>query len=61
MMFDANDTSFVPLLRKIKASEIVRSGSLSQVWLWLLTDAEYYPRTVRVPVGRGVAVADLPS
>ena len=59
MILEADDVSYVPLLRKIKTSEIIRSGPLCQVFVWLLTDAAYYDRTVQVPVQYGMKRVEL--
>jgi hypothetical protein len=59
MHLDANDESYVPLIRKIKASEIVRSGPLSQLMIFLLADAAYYDRVETVPMGRTTATVSL--
>ena len=59
MNLDADDESYVPLLRKIKATEIVRSGPMSQLMIWLLTDAAFFDRTETVPIQYGTASVKL--
>jgi len=53
MNLDAEDESYVPLIRKIKASDIVRSGPKAQLMMWLLTDAAYYDRAETVQTQHG--------
>lgn len=59
MILDADDESYLPLLRKIKASEILRSGLLCQLCVFLLIDAAYFNRPQIVPVQYGMVKVPL--
>ena len=48
MNLDADDETWVPLIRKIKASEIMRNSAMAHTMLWLLADAAYFDRTETV-------------